>query len=196
MPSASCCTDSLKKWAGWIWFSLGLHVFNVTFSSNLARFTGHNFPLQWPLHWRLVFHTAAESHRVASYQCFHHYCPPSGWPVQRGLFETVPLRDTLCCSWFCCAETGRLQEELEKAVKSQLSAQTWDVQVIYILTWTHIVDRQLTPDMCETSWCYNSPEVDRLEVIISNGACRRRTLRESVCTYCIWTLWLEMIFFG
>lgn len=44
-----------EKRGDWIWFSLGLHVFTVTFFPHLARFSGHNFPLWWSPYWRLWF---------------------------------------------------------------------------------------------------------------------------------------------
>lgn len=46
---------SSEKWAEWIWFSLGLHVFGVTSFPHLTRFSGHNFPLCWPPYWWLGF---------------------------------------------------------------------------------------------------------------------------------------------
>lgn len=84
-----------EEWADWIWFSLGLHVFTVTSSPHLARFTGDNFPLWWPPYWRLGFscrsrvtpggqlsvHSALQSPSTPSIPT----PPPRGWPAQTGL---------------------------------------------------------------------------------------------------------------
>lgn len=94
----------------------------------------------------LVFYAAVESHRVAGYQCIHHYRHPCGCPAQRGLFclsESPTRRHAL----LQCRD--KPPTELQELSRSRLSLvkectpQTWDVQVTCILTPTHTVDRQL-----------------------------------------------------
>lgn len=97
----------------------------------------------------LVLHAAVESHRVAGYQCVHHYSPPCDCPAQRGLFclsQSPTWRHALLR---CRDKPPTELQELWLAVTSQRmysAVQTWDVQVTCNLTPRHTVDRQLNTE--------------------------------------------------